>query len=150
MLETRDEMGNSGMPVSRNLINRSKENWESYQMLTSVSKNNAAANRLYYSIFHLVYAEMVNNATKPGFTDDQKLGYDSKGKHEASLRYILKKYNKLGGGYAKLLALRVKADYSYSDISVMRDELKECYNFWAPIREKIVEDLKSQAERMII
>jgi uncharacterized protein (UPF0332 family) len=135
------------MPVSQNLINKSEENWVSYQMLAGISKNNAAANRLYYSIFHLVYAEMVCNATKDGFSDDDKMGFDSKAKHDSSKRYV-KRYMGIGKHYEKLYALRVRADYAYTGPPITKEELNECYKFWASIRNELVKSLLSKVERI--
>jgi uncharacterized protein (UPF0332 family) len=137
------------MPVSQTLIDKSEENWESCEQLISTRRHNAAANRLYFSIFHLVYAEMVCNATKEGFSDKDKLGHDSKGKHELSIRYLAKRNERIGKNYRKLCALRVKADYSF-ELSVTKDELAECCKYWQSIRRELVENLASGAERMIL
>ena len=138
------------MPVSQILIDKSEENWESYKTLAMINRNNAAANRLYFSIFQLVYAEMLCNATKEGYRDDQKIGPDSDKKHARTLHYVYDRYKELGGSYQKLQSLRVRADYFHNAPPVAKEELCKCYNFWVSRRDKFVESLKSCVERIII
>lgn len=135
------------MPVSRNLIDRADENWRSYETLKE-TKLNAAASRLYYSIFQLVYAEMLNNGSKNTCEDHEKLGPDDRGVHTKAVEYLWTRDVNIQRKFKELYALRVKADYLETPVS--KDELKSCYNYWHSCRGTMISNLNSNAERTIL
>lgn len=136
-----------GMPVSQGLINRSTENWESFAILKA-TKINAATNRLYYSIFQLVYAEMINNKNKPTLPREDQLSFSSRGVHDATIKYLKKRDNKKGREFQKLYILRIQADYQ--ELPVRKEQMEACYKYWCLCRNDLVNNLRSNAERMIL
>ena len=87
-----------------NFIRISWENYESSKELIDHGRDNAAANRLYYAVFQLLYMDMLNKG---------KLGIHSDRKHERIQSIAEEEYGaEISELFQNLKRLRVDADYS--------------------------------------
>lgn len=87
----------------RNLIEISRENYDSIDRLKGPGYWNAAANRLYYAVFQLLYVGLVGKGLlKPGEI----------GVHDAVGRLVEEEYGtEISNLFHSLKDLRVRADY---------------------------------------
>lgn len=137
------------MSINRNLIAKSDENWECVELLKGrlTNKHNAAASRMYYSVFLLVKSAMVRNNENPDLPPVAKISMDAAtGVHSLARQYLDNLDPDLGRRYRKFISLREQADYDPSVVN--KKQFDEAYSFWAPKRRYFRDNL-IQLERLL-
>lgn len=86
---------------ARHLIKKAKENFEAADLLAKGKHFNAAASRLYYASFQIVYQKMIRDIPA---LKSMKI-------HKQALDYLGKNNPDNYGVFSELIGLRVNADY---------------------------------------
>lgn len=128
-------------------IQRSQENWRAAELLScSMLKKdrlwNAAASRLYYSVLHLVFAEMsCHSEFKMGGSTEQ---------HRQARDYMKARYRGASRSFRALEDLRNQADYGIVPIS--ERDFKDAWEKWNDngLYNSYLTNLKSECARVII
>lgn len=127
-------------------IRKSLENWNAVETLTC-SRNpkeklwNAASNRLYYAVLHLVFAEM---SCQTNF----KMGASTQ-QHKQARNYIKQQYHNFSRIFKDLEDLRIQADYS--PFSVSERDFNRVWSKWNNgLYKSYLTNLRSACERIII
>ena len=132
------------MVMNDALIKKSDENWEVMELLSSSRSKkhlNAAANRMYYSVLHLIFHEMLvhKEITLNGTT----------GKHIWVVKHLKEKYGSKEGRELEILkSLREKADYSIVPVSDL--DFQNVYRKWKEKRKIFYNNVKTDKARVIL
>ena len=114
--------------LHRNLIAISRENYESASELTPHGRWNAATNRLYYSVFQLLYMDLLekgkleeDTAKKHEFTDS--VAEEEYGREISELFRILKRL-RIDADYKGIFIGKEKFECMKSQVDLKYDEIK--------------------------
>lgn len=93
------------MPINNDLIAKSDENWQCVDLLirSQLESHNAAASRMYYSVFLLVKSAMARNYEDPDMPQVAKMSMDAAtGVHRLAIQYLDSLRSLLGAALQKV------------------------------------------------